>query len=780
MGPVGGTIRRGNVTISAAQLFGSSDTDDLDLPQPKKACQESCKHATSNAAQPTTHHTLQSNCGALTREAVLGINSQTWSSSPSWHDMSIRQLTRQYHTEALHPPASVQKSVYFISKDDLSPDDLATEPPPVAQDQEQVVKFGPSDSYSSQQRAAERENAMKERQHFQLSQDFIPLESDLGEDVDDDDQPVPEVLPAVIPREIFLSAEQRYVLNLVVRQKKSIFFTGAAGTGKSVLLRRIISDLRRRSVGYGKVAVTASTGIAAFNIGGSTVHRFAGIGLGKEDKDALLKRVRANRLVKRRWQTIQTLIIDEISMVPAELLDKLDYIARKVRRQPNKAFGGIQVIFTGDFFQLPPIIAGDLTGNQFAFDAECWKECIERTIVLKQVFRQKDTRFSSMLDEMRRGILSPETIATFQALNRTPKVPPGIAPTQLFARRFEVERANETELRKLQSEGHTFLSSDEYNEEIPFQVKLDDLIAPPKITLKVGAQVMMVKNIDEKLVNGSIGKVIGFMDEATFALYDTEGHDDADLFDPSVLGAHDELDGTDDAVVRRKRARARFLNQMARNGEARMLPVVEFRNLDGTSRTILVHPEVWSVDDAEGKWMARRTQIPLILAWALSIHKSQGQTLEYAMVDLGNVFERGQAYVALSRVTALDGLQVKNFDPRKVKVHEKVLDFYDGLEEIQAAELRQPGLRMFFAEAGPSKESEEKVQTVETCETIFEESLEPTVSGIESFAYRPPPLAPDEFGNSLADDDDDLVIDRLHSKEIFKRATFSSHSSGFP
>ncbi|KAK9254089.1 PIF1-like helicase-domain-containing protein [Lipomyces tetrasporus] len=189
---------------------------------------------------------------------------------------------------------------------------------------------------------------------------------------------------------IFLSEEQRLVIRLVCEERKSVFFTGSAGTGKSVLLREIISTLRRKhSRDYEAVAVTASTGLAACNVGGVTLHSFAGFGLGKEDLPTLVKRIRRNKKAMQRWLQTKVLIMDEISMVDGELFDKLEAIARQIRNR-DSPFGGIQLVVTGDFFQLPPVPDYGKKTSSFAFEANSWNIAIPETICLTQVFRQKD------------------------------------------------------------------------------------------------------------------------------------------------------------------------------------------------------------------------------------------------------------------------------------------------------------------------------------------------------------------------------------------------------
>lgn len=191
---------------------------------------------------------------------------------------------------------------------------------------------------------------------------------------------------------ISLSEEQQRVLDLVVNQQKSVFFTGSAGTGKSVLMRAIIAELRKKYVREAdRVAVTASTGLAACNIGGVTLHSFGGIGLGKEDVPTLVKKIKKNAKAKTRWLKTKILIIDEISMVDGDLFDKLEGIARMMRNN-GRPFGGIQLVITGDFFQLPPVPDYEKKGRdvKFAFDAGTWSTAIHHTIGLTEVFRQKD------------------------------------------------------------------------------------------------------------------------------------------------------------------------------------------------------------------------------------------------------------------------------------------------------------------------------------------------------------------------------------------------------
>lgn len=216
---------------------------------------------------------------------------------------------------------------------------------------------------------------------------------------------------------VFLSDEQKGVLKTVVEDGKSVFFTGSAGTGKSVLMRQIIKQLKSKYKNEpDRVAVTASTGLAACNIEGLTLHSFGGLGLAKEPAPELVKKVKKNRNAKSRWQRTKVLIIDEISMVDADLFDKLEQIARSLRGN-GRPFGGLQVVVTGDFFQLPPVPERNRV-SKFAFAAQSWNTVIEHTILLNHVFRQKDPEFASILNDMRLGKMTPNANKLFKDLAR--------------------------------------------------------------------------------------------------------------------------------------------------------------------------------------------------------------------------------------------------------------------------------------------------------------------------------------------------------------------------
>jgi len=230
--------------------------------------------------------------------------------------------------------------------------------------------------------------------------------------------------------ETFLSDEQKGVLKAVIDEEKSVFFTGSAGTGKSVLMRAIISKLRYKFKREPeRLAITASTGLAACVIEGQTLHSWAGIGLGKEPAPELVKKIKRNQKTRSKWLKTKVLIVDEVSMVDGELFDKLEAVARALRNN-GRPFGGIQVVVTGDFFQLPPVPDKNSVAK-FAFDAATWNTCIEHTILLTHVFRQKDPAFASMLNEMRLGQLSQASIRAFQQLSRPLQFEDEVEATEL-------------------------------------------------------------------------------------------------------------------------------------------------------------------------------------------------------------------------------------------------------------------------------------------------------------------------------------------------------------
>ncbi|KAF7356304.1 ATP-dependent DNA helicase PIF1 [Mycena venus] len=468
--------------------------------------------------------------------------------------------------------------------------------------------------------------------------------------------------PSKKPAAVFLSQEQNQILKLA-QEGHSLFYTGSAGTGKSVLLREIIKSLKKKhSKAADAVAITASTGIAACNIGGVTIHSFAGIGLGIESAEELAQKIRKNKKSSTRWLRTKVLIIDEVSMLDGDLFDKLSRIG-SILRKKLEPFGGIQLIVTGDFFQLPPVTKNS-SNVKFAFEADLWKQAISRTFNLTKVFRQHDQEFVDMLNEMRFGTLSRKSIDKFRSLSRPIHYDDGLGATELFPLRGDVDRSNSGRMSRLNTPPQTFKAVDGGTIQDPGQrdKMLSNFMCTELLTLRQDAQVMLIKNLDDTLVNGSMGRVVRFCDPTTYGTdRDVEGSE----------GQVETLASTSSTAKKPPSA-----------APGMQYPVVEFSLPNGGKRTLLITPDSFKVELPTGEVQASRTQLPLILAWAMSIHKSQGQTLDRVKVDLGKVFEKGQAYVALSRATSLDGLQVLNFDEKKVQAHPKVAAWSKTLETV--------------------------------------------------------------------------------------------------
>ena len=412
-----------------------------------------------------------------------------------------------------------------------------------------------------------------------------------------------------------LNFGQKHVVNLI-KQRKNIFFTGSAGTGKSYLLRHIIGMLPPS-----ETFVTASTGVAACQIDGMTLHSFAGVhSVGPINN--IISKVLNNKTLLKQWKTCKHLIIDEISMIDADLFDCIEAVARAICDN-TKPFGGIQLIICGDFFQLPPVSKSKDNKN-YCFQAKSWKTCIDTYYELQKIYRQTDSKFIDLLQDIRLGICGSKTTAILKATSLNKLGFNGIVPTKLCTHIENVKKINKSELDKLKGKMFYYEAQDSSD---LFSSILDQYLPDSKLLLlKVGAQVMLTKNIDisKKLVNGARGIVIAF------------------------------------------------------TKTQHPLPVVSF--LTGTKQ--VVELETYSIKISSDV-LAVRKQLPLKLGWAISIHKSQGMSLDCVEMSLSRVFEYGQAYVALSRATSFSGLRVLDFDASSVQSNIKVLRFYRELREQQ-------------------------------------------------------------------------------------------------
>ena len=394
--------------------------------------------------------------------------------------------------------------------------------------------------------------------------------------------------------------------------------TGEAGTGKSFVIRHFLDKAREEGI---PVGITASTGVSALNIGGSTIHAFCGIGLGEENEDVLLARVMQNHKVRERIKRCRILFIDEISMITGKLLDKIDYIFKGVRLS-KEPFGGMKIVAAGDCLQLPPVFRDKDEG--FFFESDAWEEADFNVIVLDEIIRQEDQFFRDMLSKIRVGELND-----FSALYKRigVQLPEGKNPIKLYSTNKKVDEENRRGLAKIKSEQRNYLALDDGPEH--HLKSLDrNCLAPKNLQLKVGAKVMLLRNLDlsNGLCNGATGKVVAMRP-----------------------GSVD----------------------------------VKFN-----SGIFKIEKESWEIReqifDAEGnsyfKVLASRSQIPLKLAFAISIHKAQSATFDHAYMDLANCFEFGQVYVALSRVRSLEGLSLLSFYPSRIKVNQKCLEFYGSYE----------------------------------------------------------------------------------------------------
>lgn len=409
---------------------------------------------------------------------------------------------------------------------------------------------------------------------------------------------------------------------------RNIFLTGPAGTGKSFAVNLLFKFLDLQGIFYGK---TATTGVAALNIGGTTVHSWSGMGLADDHGMDLLDKVSGNKKAVNRIKAAKVLIIDEISMAKSELLDKLDIVCQYIRNK-ERPFGGIQVVFVGDFMQLPPVFKAH-EKEQFAFESQAWADAKVKTIHLTEIVRQHDEpHFAHFLNQVRLGKASDFSLL-MSCIDR--KFPDdGIKPVKLYCKNIDVSRYNHEELRKIKSDSRFYEAIDTGGDQwVQFFEK--NCPAPTKLELRVGAQVILLVNLDvaEGLVNGSVGRV-------------------TNLYENSV-----EVEFASGTQVLEM-----YKWEIKQN---------EFDTYSGTMKKVT---------------LASRSQIPLKLAWALTIHKSQGATLDRAEVDVSEAFAAGQVYVALSRVRNLGSLKILSFSPHKIQTNKKCLDFYNLQEEEKEVE----------------------------------------------------------------------------------------------
>jgi ATP-dependent DNA helicase PIF1 len=425
----------------------------------------------------------------------------------------------------------------------------------------------------------------------------------------------------------------------ILKTGANVFLTGEPGAGKSHTINQYVSYLREHGI---EPAITASTGIAATHINGMTIHSWSGIGIKKNLNVYEIDRIASLEYISRRISKAKVLIIDEISMLSPEALSDVDKVCREVKKHED-AFGGLQVVFVGDFFQLPPITKKEIEQKArsqstlheedysqdpsdmdtrdmpavFAYQSEAWMRAKPLVCYLSEQHRQDDREFLSLLSAIRTNSFEEGHLEYIES-RRTDrdKLPENV--TKLFSKNFDVDTVNSKTLSQISEEERVYTMTHIGRESLVIALK-KGCLSPEVLRLKKGAAVMFTKNSPkEGFVNGTLGEVEGFRP--------TDG-----------------------------------------------MPIVKTRN----RQLITVTPMDWSLEE-NGKVKAQITQLPLRLAWAMTVHKSQGMSLDEAIMDLGDVFEYGQGYVALSRVRRLSGLHILGWNARAFQVHPHVLE-EDGL-----------------------------------------------------------------------------------------------------
>ncbi len=392
----------------------------------------------------------------------------------------------------------------------------------------------------------------------------------------------------------------------ILKTGANVFLTGEPGSGKTHTVNAYIAWLRSHGI---EPSITASTGIAATHVGGMTLHAWSGIGIADRMTPELLDTIASKEHVAKRLQKAKVLIIDEVSMLSANVLSMVDEVARTVRHEPERAFGGMQVVLVGDFFQLPPV---SRSAVQFAFESPSWTKLNPIVCYLTEQHRQEDASFLSILGAIRAGEWDHTHVSAITAREAEyDSLEEGVP--QLFTHNADVDRINAQELAKLPGAPKTFSMSQAGSAALAEALKRGCL-SPETLVLKEGAVVMATKNNPAAgYANGTLGIVIGFERGTGY-------------------------------------------------------PIIETRN----GRELTIAPADWAVEEG-GKVKAKLSQVPLKLAWAITVHKSQGQSLDAAAMDLSRSFEYGQGYVALSRVRTLAGVHLLGWSENALMVHPQVL-----------------------------------------------------------------------------------------------------------
>ncbi len=373
------------------------------------------------------------------------------------------------------------------------------------------------------------------------------------------------------------------------------------------------------------VAITASTGIAATHMNGQTIHSWSGMGIMDVFNEEEYAKLKKRHYHKQRFAGVSVLVIDEISMLHAHQLDIVNSICKKFK-DPFLPFGGLQVVLCGDFFQLPPVAKYGQEAH-FVIESEAWVELDLKICYLEEQHRQEDRQMLKILADIRNRSCDEKTLEMIRS-RENKNIKNSITPTKLFTHNVNVDAINDLELKKINELGKSFHMKVSGIEQLAESVK-KGCLAPETLILKKEAVVMFVKNNFERgYVNGTLGKVLGF---------DVNG-----------------------------------------------MPIVKTHS----GRTIVATPEKWSIEENDST-LASITQVPLRLAWAITIHKSQGMTLDAVEMDLSKSFEYGMGYVALSRVRTLEGIKLLGINDIALKVHPKVYELDKVLEKLSRFNVKE-------------------------------------------------------------------------------------------
>lgn len=450
----------------------------------------------------------------------------------------------------------------------------------------------------------------------------------------------------------------------ILKSGANVFITGEPGSGKTYAINRYVAYLRSHCI---ECAITASTGIAATHIGGMTIHSWSGIGIKNKLDRADLRAITTNEYIRKRVEKAKVLIIDEISMLSPQTLDMVDAVCKSVKNNADP-FGGLQVVLAGDFFQLPPVVKRSLdeydqdalfesTNSKFAYDSSAWKSTEFMSCYITEQYRHDDKALVAVLSKIRRNSFNDEMLDHIRKRRIESFKAPALAP-KLFSHNVDVDMVNNQMLEKIPGEPRLFQMTTKGHEALVTVMK-NGCLSPESLNLKIGAAVMFTKNNPKgHYVNGTLGVVEEFSNETG-------------------------------------------------------LPIVKIRN----GGKIEAGYADWTIEE-DGKIKGRLTQVPLRLAWAITVHKSQGMSLDEAVIDLASVFEFGQGYVALSRVRRMAGIYLLGWNSLAFQVNPEVVikDEEFRLQSKQAEKM--------FSGFSPATVKEMQKDFITHCGGTIEESFE--------------------------------------------------------